>query len=321
MWKRVLVGLLSASFVLLLCGGAFAAWPADEPINFIVAYSPGGSSDVVARLIATTMEEKLGQKIIVLNKPGAGGEIGFTALSNADPDGYTIGMLNIVTLLTIPIERKAQYSLDTLTPVADIMEDPVVLCVKADDDFKNVGDVISRVKAGHKVTYGTGAIGSDKHLGMQQFAKLAGIDLKHIPFSGSAPSRTALLGGHIKLCALSLSEAKEFADTGQIRIIGQMTESRTALLPDVPTFKEQGYDVTMASRRGIGVPQKTPAAIVNRLSDLCKQVVDAPQFQKKAENAFLTLNYMPSDEYKANLVKLDTELNDLWETDPWREKK
>lgn len=318
--RKLFLTLFTAVFMLTGANTALAAWPNDKPINFIVAYSPGGTTDVMARIIANTMERKLGQKIIVINKPGAGGEIGFSQLSAAAPDGYTIGMLNVITLLTIPIERDAKYSLDTLVPVADIQTDPVVLCVKADDPAQNLGDIIAEAKSGKKITFGSGAIGSDKHIGTEQFARLAGIELKHVPFNGSGPSRTALIGGHVRLCALSISEAKEFVDTKQIRALGQMTAERSDFLPDVPTFKESGYDVVIASRRGIGAPNGTPKELVEQIAAACKDVADDPEFRKKAKDGFLTLEYMGPEAYTADLREQEVKLRELWDKNPWTKK-
>ncbi|MDR1710143.1 MAG: tripartite tricarboxylate transporter substrate binding protein [Candidatus Accumulibacter sp.] len=319
--KKTFLSLFASVFLLTGAASALAAWPNDKPINFIVAYAPGGTTDVMARIIANTMEKKLGQKIIVVNKPGAGGEIGFSYLSAAEPDGYTIGMLNVITLLTIPIERNAKYSMQTLVPVADIQTDPVVLAVKADDPVQNLKDLVAEAKAGKKLTFGTGAIGSDKQIGTERFAKMAGIEMQHVPFNGSGPSRTALIGGHVRLAALNISEAKEFADTKQIRILAQMTAGRSDLLPDVPTFKEAGYDVVIASRRGIGAPKGTPRELVDKIAALCKEVVNDPEFQQKAKEGFLTLGYMGPDEYVADLIEQDKMLRQLWQESPWAQKK
>lgn len=303
-------------------GQASAAWPDEKPITMIVAYSPGGSTDVAARLAAVYIEKYLGQSVVVLNKPGAGGEVGFTALAEAEADGYTVGFINTPNVLTIPMQRKTRYSLDSFIPVAQLMDDPDSLYVPKDSPFNTLKDLIEYAKENpKKVKYGTSGIGSDDHIAGELLSGKANIKLKHIPFAGASANRTALLGNHVTVGVFNISEGKEYVTTGQVKILGQMAAERTELFPDVPTLKEQGYDLVMASTRGIGMPAGTPEDIVKRFAEATEKAINDPEFQKKCAESNLPLRYLGPQEYLTSLKANQTQFKTLWDTNPWVAQK
>jgi tripartite-type tricarboxylate transporter receptor subunit TctC len=321
--KRSILFLLAAAMLIMgAVPKAEAAWPDDQPITMIVAYAPGGATDIAARLAAVYIEKYLGQSVAVINRPGAGGEIGFTALAEAKPDGYTIGFINTPNVLTIPMQRSTRYSLESFIPVAQLMDDPDAFLVMKDSPINNLKDLAEYAKANpNKVTYGTTDIGSDDHIAAEMFAIAAGVQMKHIPFDGASASRTALLGSHIILGVFNVSEAKEYVASGQIKILGQMSEERQELFPDTPTFREQGFDVIMASIRGIAMPAGTPDDIVKKFAEACEKAIKDPEFQQKCAAASLPLRFLNPQDYLATLKKNQKNFQALWDANPWIQQK
>lgn len=321
--KRII--LFSLVAVMLVMGAApksEAAWPKDQTLTMIVAYAPGGATDIAARLAAVYIEKYLGQSVAVLNRPGAGGEIGFTSLAESKPDGYTIGFINTPNVLSIPMQRKTRYSLESFIPVAQLMDDPDAFLVLKDSPFNNLADLVKYAKENpNKVSYCTTGIGSDDHIATEMFCQAAGIQMKHVPFDGAGTARTALLGNHVMLGVFNVSEAAEYVSGGQIKILGQMAEERQELFPDTPTFKEQGYNVVMASTRGIAMPAGTPEDIVNKFAEACKKAIADPEFQQKCAAASLPLKYLGPKDYLAGLRQNQKNFQQLWDTNPWVQPK
>src|SRR5258708_4441194 len=254
--------------LLLLPAAAGAQYP-ERVINLIVAYSPGGGTDLIARAIAPYIERNLGggAKIAVVNRAGAGGEIGFAALANAAPDGYTIGFVNTPPLLTIPIERPAQFSWQRFDYLGNIIDDPCNFSVHTDTDIKDLKQLAAYARANPgAVTVGTTGIGSDDHLAMLLFGRAAGVQLRHIPFKGSADVRAAIAGKQITVAAINIGEAMQYQKGGTpLRNLVQMSPARTNLAPDLATAREQGYDIEMSSLRGLAAPRGLPADLRERL--------------------------------------------------------
>jgi tripartite-type tricarboxylate transporter receptor subunit TctC len=305
-------GLLLVSMAL-----AQAAWPT-RPITVIVAFPAGGGTDILARTIEPFLERYLDASLVIVNKPGAGGQVGFTALARATPDGYTIGFINLPPVLTIPIERDAGFTLADLEPIANMVEDPGAFNVHVDSPFHSLQDLIDYAKANPgRVTVGTSGVGSDDHIAMLLFEQATGVDLVHVPFAGAAPNRTALLGRHITVGSFNISEAADLIRAGKIRSLGQMAEERWEMAADVPTFREQGVDIVIGSERGFAAPKGVPGEILDRIAAAIEQTVNDPEFQEVARQQLLPLRYMPRSEFQAFLAKMNTHFKQLWETNPW----
>jgi tripartite-type tricarboxylate transporter receptor subunit TctC len=319
---RALVFLVCAIFgTLPLPAGA--AWP-EQTITLIVAYAPGGGTDLIARAIAPFIEKYLGEgaRIVVLNRTGAGGEIGFAALANAPRDGYTIGFINTPPVLTIPIERKASYAWHNLELLGNIVDDPGNFSVHADSPFRNLAELAAFARANpNAVSVGTTGSGSDDHLAMVLFEKIAGVKMNHIPFKGSSDVRTALAGKQIVVGAINVGEALQFAKGGApMRQLGQMSQTRSVLAPDLPTFKEQGYDIELASLRGMAAPRGLPPAIRERLVKAIEQAAADPGFHAQAAKFFAPLRYLPPAKYEAELREAEAQFRQLWNETPWIDK-
>jgi tripartite-type tricarboxylate transporter receptor subunit TctC len=320
---RRLLPALALCAAALAPGLAQAAYP-EQSIKMIVGYAAGGGTDIIARLMAQYMQKHLGNNasIVVINRPGAGGGIGFTELSNAQPDGYTIGFINTPNVLTIPIERKSNFHWQNYDLLGNVVDDPGNFSVHSDTPIKNLAELVTYAKANPgKVTYGTTGIGSDDHLAALMFERAAGVKLTHVPFKGAAEVHNAIAGKQIMLAAMNIGEALQYQKGGTpLRHLGQMSEKRSTLAPNVPTFKEQGFNVIMASLRGIAAPKNLPPAVREQLVNAVQKAVADPEFQAKAAGYFAPLRYLAPVAYAAELKDDEAGFKRLWQDMPWTDK-
>ncbi len=312
--------LLAAPALAALPARAQAPWP-ERPISMIVAFPAGGGTDVAARLLAKVMERILGASIVVVNRPGAAGEIGFTELARARPDGHIIGFINTPTIQTIPIERpNARFRLDDFAPIANIVDDPGCIWVRPASPFKNVSDLVTAAKAKPgTISYGTSGIGSDDHLAMLALERLTGTKFLHIPFAGGAPVRMGAISGQIDLGVANVGEGVGDARQGQLRALGVMAPQRWEGAPDIPTFREQGFDLIDGSMRGLAAPAGVPRPILDRLAAVARQTLQDPEFVAGATQLLLPLRYLGPDDYMAELKRMDAGFKALWAQHPWRD--
>jgi tripartite-type tricarboxylate transporter receptor subunit TctC len=320
---RRFVPVLALSAAAAAPGMALAAYP-EQPIKMIVSYAPGGGSDVIARLVAQHMAKHLGNNasIVVVNRPGAGGGIGFGELARAPADGYTIGMINTPNVLTIPIERKSNFHWQDYDLLGNVVDDPDNISVRVDSEFKTLKDLVTYAKAHPgEVSYGTTGVGSDDHLAALQLEKAAGIKMNHVPFKGAAEVLNATVGKQITIAVMNIGEALAAVKGGnQLRQLGQMSAKRSSVAPDVPTFREQGYDIIMASLRGFAAPKGLPAPIRDQLASALKKTAADPEFQAKAASYFAPLRYLEPQAYSAELKDTEANFKQLWQVMPWGEK-
>jgi len=293
----------------------------ERPITMILAFPAGGGTDIAARPLAKVMEKHLGQPVVIQNRPGASGGIGFTELARARPDGYTIGFLNTPTIVTIPIERPdSKFRLDDFQPIVNVVDDPGAVWVLPDSPIRSVADLVAEAKKRPgQISYGTSGIGSDDHLAMLALERVAGIKLLHIPFAGGAPVRTATLARQIELAVTNIGEAIGDYRQGQLRPIGQMGTSRWSVMADVPTFREQGFDVIEGSMRGLAAPAGLPKPIFDRLVEAARKTTEDPEWQQLARNSEQPIRLVWTEAYKAELVALQQRCEALWKVHPWRD--
>ena len=239
---------LVAAFGVAVSGPALAAWPEDKPVEVIIGFAPGGGTDVMARKLMPFVEKRLdgNAKFVVLNRPGAGGEIAFAAIARGAPDGYMMGAVNVPSYNFLPMTRKTQYSMDEIRLVARVVDDPGVMVVRADSKFTNLGDVLAelRSKPG-SVTFGHNGGATNGHLAIRTLATAAKVEPNEISYRGTGAQRTDLLGGHLEVGMVSLSEVPELHGTnkGALRAIAVLSKKRSPSLPDVPTAEEAGAAV------------------------------------------------------------------------------
>ncbi|HYI86270.1 MAG TPA: tripartite tricarboxylate transporter substrate binding protein [Burkholderiales bacterium] len=311
--------------VLFLVSGAADAADPDKPITMIVAYSPGGGTDLIARAIAPYVEKYLGggARIVIVHRPGAGGEIGFAALANAPADGYTIGFVNTPPLMTIPIERTAQFGgPQRFELLGNVIDDPCNFAVHADSPFRNLKDLADYARANPgKVTVGSTGIGSDDHLVMLMFERAAGVKMTHVPFKGSSDVRTALLSKSITLAAMNIGESLQSIKGGAaMRNIGQFSPARTNLAPDLPTAREQGYDIELSSLRGMAAPKGLPPEIRDQLVKAVAAAAADPEFQAQAVKFFAPLRFLSPAEFERVIKEAEGGFRQLWKELPWGDK-
>lgn len=293
----LLSGLVIASLLQSAVYAAPASYP-NGPVNFIVCYPPGGGSDTGARILASYAEPYLG-KIIVRNKPGAGGAVGWTSFANAKPDGQTIALINIPTLIFLPLQGFANYKLEQITPVIQLVNDPALLVAQKGSGFQNYAEFIAYAKQHPgKVFMATCGVGSDIHIISEMLSDRAGVELVHIPFAGTAEAVTSVAGGHSHLSIPKVSEVLGALEAGQIIVLASFTESRLPAFPDVPTMKELGIDLVHSSARGVAVPAGTPQHIITFLHDSLKKATENPQYRSKMEKAGLTVQYRNGKDFE-----------------------
>lgn len=313
---------LPALALTAVAAAAQAAYP-EQPIRMIVAYAPGGGTDLTARLIAPYIARYLGNNasIVVVNRSGAGGGIGFAELANAPADGYTIGFINTPNVLTIPIERKVNYHWTGFDLLGNVIDDPGNFSVHNDTPIRNLGELVAYAKANPgKVTYGTTGIGSDDHLAAMLFERAAGVQLTHVPFKGASEVHQGVVGKQIFMASMNVGEAMQYEKGGSpMHNLGQMSTARTNLAPGLPTFKEQGFDIVMASLRGIAAPRGLPPAVKEQLVSAVQKAANDPEFQAKAAAAFAPLRYLPPAKYEAELRTTEASFKQLWKEMPWGE--
>jgi tripartite-type tricarboxylate transporter receptor subunit TctC len=316
---------IATALAAFIAGSALAPAQAEypeKPIEMIVAFAPGGGTDVAARSIARYMEKYLGggARIGVVNKPGAGGEIGWTAVAQAKPDGYTIGFINAPAINALVVEGKAKFKMTDLQPVANLVYDPGVLIVPQNSPYKTLKDLVdASKKAPGTIAIGiSGASGSSDHIAVLNFMRLA--DTKFTPafFGGTAPVRQALLGAHIPAATVNLSEVLPLVREGSLRVIGLMSAERSSYFPDAPTFRESGFEIVVGASRGIAAPKGIPADVIAKLEKAVDQALKDPEYLDAAKKAEIPLQYLASNDFKAFLDRATADLEATWKATPWK---
>lgn len=320
------VALVAAAFGIVACGPAWAGWPDDKPIEVVIGFAPGGGTDVMARKLLPFVEQRLGGKVkfVVLNKPGAGGEIAFAAIARAAPDAYAIGVVNVPGYNFIPMTRKTQYSMDEIRLIARVVDDPSVIVVPAESKFTSLADVLAalRSKPG-SVTFGHNGAGTNGHLAIRMLASAAKVEPNEISYRGTAAQRTDLLGGHLEVGMVSLSEVPELHGTnkGPLRAIAILSKQRSPSLPDVPTAEETGIPVTMTAERGFAAPKAVSDEVAKKLEVAIADGLRDPEYIKSSPGDAAVLAFMPGAEWQKRLDDMSQALRPLAEEMKAQEQK
>jgi tripartite-type tricarboxylate transporter receptor subunit TctC len=312
--------LLAAPALLAPIPARAQEWRPDRPVTMIVAFAAGGGTDVAARTVGRFMERDLGVSVVVVNRPGAGGEIGFTELARARPDGHTIGFINTPNVVTLPIERQTRYRLEDFAPIANIVDDPGGIWVKSDAEFRTLAELLDAARARPgTIGYGTTGVGSDDHLAMLALERQTGTRFLHVPFNGSAQVRQNIMSRAIQVAVMNVGEGLADMRQGLLRPLAQMGTTRWPPLPDVPTLREMGMDVVEGSMRGMAAPAGLPPAVLDRLALSVRRAMEEPEFRAAAEQQVLPLRFLGPAEYAAELLRLRATYQALWDRHPWRE--
>jgi tripartite-type tricarboxylate transporter receptor subunit TctC len=300
---------------------AQGAWPGERPVQIIVPFPPGGGTDINIRAMVPFFEKHLpGARFITVNRPGAGAEIGYTAMAQAAPDGYTIGVVITPSLQTNTIERTTRYSLRDFAYLGSVVEDPGGFFVAPNSPWRSVADLVRAAKAAPgTIAVGTAGIGSDDHLLMIEFENAAGVRLNHVPFAGQAPAVTALIGGHIQIASMNMGESVGMMREGRVRALAAAGPSRFPMTPDVPTFAEAGYPIDTGVVRSLVVPVATPLPVLERLQGMLAATMRDPAWIAEAERLFIPLKYRTPQETYQIVWSADEALRALWARRPWKD--
>jgi tripartite-type tricarboxylate transporter receptor subunit TctC len=283
--RRTTMGLVALGLCALAWpfGKASALDYPTRPIRFVVGYPAGGSTDIIARLIGQRLSERLGQQFVIENKPGAGNNIGTETVVKADPDGYTVLLVNPANFINASLYTKLNFNfIRDIAPVASFLRVPNVMTVSKDVPAKTVAEFIAYVKANPgKVNLASSGNGTSVHLSGEMFMAMSGAKMLHVPYRGAAPAITDMLGNRVQLIFDNMPSIIEHVRGGALRALAVTTAVRSPQLPDVPTVAETipGYEASALF--GMGAPIKTPAEIIEKLNREVNAVLAEPEIKKR----------------------------------------
>lgn len=273
-----------------------------HPITMIVPFPPGGVADITGRPTAAAMEKILKQPVVIANRSGAGGAVGNAAVANAKPDGYTI-LMALSSITVIPaadalFDRKPAYSLDQFMPIALISADPTILVVHPSLPVKSLKELVAlaRSKPG-QMSFSSSGIYGALHMPMEMFLHAAKLKMRHVPTNGGGPAITALLGGHVEMTAGGPAAISGHVKTGKMRPLASWGAKRHEAYPEIPTFKELGYDIEYYIWAGMFAPRGTPEAVMKVLRDAARKTVEDPDFKKTMANVNSLIQYKDAPEF------------------------
>jgi tripartite-type tricarboxylate transporter receptor subunit TctC len=302
--KKLMVLLVTLLLITLIMGGCStmenktvattSSYP-DKPITLIVPFGVGGGIDLVARVLEKSASKHLGQPLVVINKPGGTGTIGWNEVVSATPDGYTLGMTGIEILLQ-PLYGPTKYHYPSaLEPIAQITELSLVMAVQSDQPWNNIGDLIEYAKQHPgQIKFGHPGMGGINHVMGETLAKVSHTQLEQVPFQSGAEAMANLLGGHVQVVFLNPAAVKEHLKSGKVKALAIGGEKRLTdpIFANIPTFREQGLDVVCNSWNGIAAPKGLPDEVKNKLNEGLKKMFNDPEFQKNMDNLGLQVTYL-----------------------------
>jgi tripartite-type tricarboxylate transporter receptor subunit TctC len=296
------VWLLSAAFL------AFPIkaqdFPQRGPVEITVLFPAGSSADVTARMLADGMSERLGQRVLVVDRPGAGGAIGYKYAAAQKPDGYSL-VWNSNSISTAYHSGQLPFDYRAFDPVARVLVESVVVAVRADAPWKSLAQFLDTVRKNPKaVSVGHSGVGSHTHLSLAALMHAAGVQANAVPF-GASQVIPSLLGGHIDAVVQFPGALAAPLKERQVRLLAALTTARDRAFPDVPTARELGYDVALDAWRGIAVPHGTPPAVIARLEGAIRLTVESEAFRKRAEALAVNPGFLPAAEFGELIARDD----------------
>ncbi len=315
--RRLVVTAVSAAAALTAAApaawGQAAGYPS-RPINVLIGFAPGGGSDVMLTMVRPQLEKILKTTLVPVYKPGAGSDLALTELAQAKPDGYTIGITTTPQIPINPVVRKTPYSLSDLILTANVVTDPGILVVRTESPIKTLADFTKTAAAQPgKISVGVSSAPGDDWFAVHMYQQAAKVKLNIVTFSGDGPSWQAALAGHTDGSFNNLGIVYPQVKGGKLRAIALMTEARSPHLPDVPTFRELGYNIISGSARGFSFPKGTPKEIVSAFANAVKQVMDSPDFKANAEKTAFPSDFQGPDGYAAMIKKMEGVYKPLWD--------
>jgi tripartite-type tricarboxylate transporter receptor subunit TctC len=295
----------AAGLMIALSATAAAQDYPTKPVRLIIPFPPGGSNDVVGRMIATKLGERLGKQVVVDNRPGAGGTIGTEIAANAAPDGYTLSIISIAHAVNPWLYKLSYDPIKSFAPVGILASGPNVLAINPTFPVNSVKELVALAKQKPgDIQYASAGIGSFQHLGGELFKLEAGIDMLHVPFKGGGPAMIDVIGGHTKLVFSSLVQTTPHIKSGKLKPLGVGGLKRNPVLPDVPTIAEAGVPSYEAVNWwGIVAPAGTPQAIVDKLHKELTEVQNADDVKKQFATEGADIVQMSSREFATFMEK------------------
>ena len=288
---------------LAVAGVAAAQEFPTRPINIVAPFPPGGQADLMARPTAAAMEKLLKSPVVVVNKTGAAGAVGMAFVANSKPDGYTL-LMALSSISVIPeadklFDRKPAYTMDQLIPIALVSADPTILVCRAERPWKSVKELVEDAKKRPDgISYSSSGIYGTLHMAMEMLIHSAGIKLKHVPYGGAAPALTALLGGHVDCMAAGPAVVLPHIKAGKLRALAGWGEKRIAVLPELPTLKELGYDAEFYIWAGMFAPKGTPEPIMKKLRDTVRAAMQDADFKAAMDKMETPIAYLDAPEFQ-----------------------
>jgi tripartite-type tricarboxylate transporter receptor subunit TctC len=274
-----------------------------RPISMVVPFPPGGVADLTGRPVAAAMEKFMKQPVVVANKTGAGGAVGMQSVAVAKPDGYTV-LMALSSISIIPeadklFNRQPAYTMDQLKPIALISSDPTILVVPADSPWKTLKDFVDDAKKRPgEIAYSSSGVYGTLHMAMEMLSHAAGIKLKHVPFNGAGPAMTALLGNHVQSLASGPNVVIPHIKAGKLRPLAGWGDKRVAALPEVPTFKELGYDIEFYIWAGLFAPFGTPEPAMKVLREAARAAVNDTDFKGAMAKMETPIAYLDAPDFQ-----------------------
>ncbi|OAF08889.1 Bug family tripartite tricarboxylate transporter substrate binding protein [Bradyrhizobium neotropicale] len=282
--RRTALGLLAASpLAAIPLSKAFAADYPTHPVKWVVGYPPGGATDILARLIGQRLSERLGQQFVIENKPGAGNNIGTESVINAEPDGYTLLLVNPANFINASLYANLKFNfVRDVAPVASFQRVPNVMTVNKDVPAKNVAEFIEYVKANPgKVNMASSGNGTSVHLSGEMFMAMTGCKMQHVPYRGAAPAITDMLGGQVQVIFDNMPSIIQHIRSGSLRALGVTTAQRSPQLPDVQAIAETVPNYEASALFGMGAPKNTPKEIIAKLNNEINTLMKEPDMTKR----------------------------------------
>ena len=297
---------LAAAAALALLAGPAAAWEPEKPIRIVVGYSAGGGTDVVARTVASAAQPFFPVPLVVENRAGASGTLAADYVANAPADGYTLLVAGGSESTSVPHHREVSYdAIEDFRSIIRITSYPIIITTRADSGYDSIDALMEAARADPgALSFASSGPGSLYHSAMLALLARGEVEMKHVPYNGGAPAVAALLGGHVDVTPASPNEIQAQHEAGQVILLAVASDERYPGLPDVPTLKELGYDMSIENMKGFVAPAGLPDDVYAYLHDAFKQTMDSETYQALAAQVNLEPAYQSGDDFQATMAEM-----------------
>ncbi|WP_157958151.1 MULTISPECIES: Bug family tripartite tricarboxylate transporter substrate binding protein [Salinicola] len=295
---KKLLSTLTLAAAMVVGGPALADDYPTKSIDMIVPFSAGGGNDTFVRALQPLLEKQLGEDLVIRNIPGGGGAVGMSRAVASKPDGYTL-LAASNAMLTLEAMGNVPFTHNDFDFIAKVIEEPYVIAVGGDSQYANLEDLVNAATSGTTIKVGVSGVGSSAHIAAVAMANRTGAEFNIIPYPGGSEAISAAMGGHVDAVVLGGAELRSALQSGRLKALAMSYAERSDSLPDVPTFQEQGYDLTLTVWRGIAAPKGLPADVEKRWVDAIKQIVADGSYEQTAENLGTQVSPLYGDELDA----------------------